>query len=212
MSEMVTFSIIALFLVVSPGPNIALILKTVSSRGQNAGFLNISGFVLAAFIHGTFSILGLSAIIVQSAELFLLVKIIGSLYLLYLGVKTIYQSFKQKASKIYNTLAITKTNQSSIKSFSEGFLTQMLNPKGSIFYLSVFPQFIDFQSHAYFEAFALVSIHTGLMIIWFGFICLMISKIKLLDSKSKIGCWVQRISGSILLVFSILLLQQEVKN
>ena len=88
----------------------------------------------------------------------------------------------------------------------------MLNPKGSMFYLAVFPQFIDFQSHAYLEAFALVSIHAGLMIVWFSSVCIIASNIKSLNSESHLGRWIQRISGGILITFSFLLLKQEVTN
>jgi len=212
MNDILTFTIIALFLVISPGPNIVLILKTVSTRGKYPGFFNVSGFVLAAFIHGALSILGLSAIIVQSAELFFIIKIVGSIYLLYLGVKTIYQSFKVTSPKDYIVNPRVMVNVSFVKSFGEGFLTQMLNPKGSMFYLAVFPQFIDFQSHAYLEAFTLVSIHAVLMAVWFGSVCIIASNIKLLGNEGQFGRWVQRCCGGILITFSILLLTQEVRS
>ena len=211
MNDIFTFIVVTLFLVVSPGPNIVLILKTVSASGRNAGLFNVSGFVLAAFIHGALSILGLSAIIVKSAELFFLVKVIGSIYLFYLGVKTLYQSFVAKTSQTSITSLKPKVKQNSLKSFNEGFLTQMLNPKGSMFYLAVFPQFIDFESHAYLGAFTLVTIHAGLMILWFGSTCFIASSIKLLGSESRIGRWVQRLSGGLLLIFSAVLLRHEVK-
>lgn len=211
MNDIFTYIVIAMFLVISPGPNIVLILKTVSTRGQYAGLLNVSGFILAAFIHGALSILGLSAIIVQSSELFFLVKFIGSIYLFFLGVKTIYQSFKVTAPQARITTPITKVTKNPLKIFCEGFFTQMLNPKGSMFYLAVFPQFIDFQSNAYLEAFSLVLIHAGLMVVWFGSACFIASRIKLLCSGSQIGHWVQRLCGSILIAFSALLLKQEVK-
>jgi threonine/homoserine/homoserine lactone efflux protein len=212
MNDILTFMIIALFLVISPGPNIVLILKTVSTRGKYAGLFNVSGFLVAAFIHGALSILGLSAIIVQSAELFLVVKVVGSIYLLYLGVKTIHQSYKEKTTKQETVSSQIMANKSGIKSFGEGFLTQMLNPKGSMFYLAVFPQFIDLQTHAYLEAFTLVSIHAGLMAVWFGSACIIASNISLLSSGGQFGSWVQRCCGGILITFSILLLKQEVKN
>jgi threonine/homoserine/homoserine lactone efflux protein len=94
------------------------------------------------------------------------------------------------------------------QSYSEGFLTQVLNPKGVLFYLSIFPQFIDFHSHAYFKAFELISIHAGLMIVWFGSTCFIVSNIKYLQYNNKITRWVQRLCGSALLIFSILLLKQ----
>ena len=75
----------------SARPNLALVLKPVSSMGRAAGILNVSGFVLAAFCQDTLAILGLSVQVVQSASWFLLVNIIGSLYLFYFGIKALFQ-------------------------------------------------------------------------------------------------------------------------
>ncbi len=122
MAELFTFFMIALVLVISPGANLVLLLKTVSTKGRNAGLLNVSGFVLAAFIHGTLAILGLSQVIVKSAELFFVVKAIGSIYLAYLGAKMIYQTFIVKDLNT-STTAVYQGEQNSFKSFSEGFLT-----------------------------------------------------------------------------------------
>ncbi|MEZ9629254.1 LysE family translocator [Vibrio breoganii] len=188
------------------GANLVLLLKTVTTKGRGAGLLNVSGFVLAAFIHGSLAILGLSQVIVKSTELFFLVKMVGSIYLAYLGVKMIYQSFIGRDTKAL-TAEVYQNSQHSLKSFGEGFLTQMLNPKGTLFYISIFPQFIDFNSFVYTDAFILISIHAALMMTWFGSICFMISKIKNLG-QGAISCWVQRGCGSALLIFSALLLRQ----
>lgn len=223
MSEILTFSVVALLLVMSPGPNGVLILKTASSLGRSASFANISGLFVATFCHGALSIFGLSALLLQSAELFTLVKIIGALYLFYIGAKAIYNSYKK--SDIAN-LAVTdgliagspqstdvKKAKSGVTgivgSFSEGFLTQLLNPKVSMFYLAAFPQFVSFDAASYAIAFSLVAIHACLIVTWFVGVTLMIDKIKQRAQYSSMGKWVQRLSGSIMIYFSVLLLGQK---
>ncbi len=79
----------------SPGPNGALLLKTVPVLGKKHGYANVMGIVVAFYLHGTLSVFGLSAIIVSSATLFFLVKLIGAMYLAYLGIKTLISAFKQ---------------------------------------------------------------------------------------------------------------------
>ena len=76
--HLLSFALIASLLVMSPGPNGALIAKTVPTSGVMAGFANIAGFVTAFYIHGTWSILGISAILLRSAELFMVVKLAGA--------------------------------------------------------------------------------------------------------------------------------------
>ena len=89
MDEILTFTLIALLLVVSPGPNGVLIIKTATAQGKTAALMNIMGLTSATFFHGAFSIFGLSALLLQSAELFFIVKVLGAAYLFYIGVKAI---------------------------------------------------------------------------------------------------------------------------
>ena len=212
MNEILTFTVISLLLVVSPGPNSVLILKTVNNKGGKAGIENILGLVLATFVHGAISILGLSALILQSAELFTLIKFIGAAYLLYLGLKTIWGTF---SNNVYSNNANSDQNNKASRlhqNFIEGFLTQILNPKVSMFYLAAFPQFVDFGSSSYFGAFILVSIHASLIFFWFLGFSVFLVRVKRVTSNIVVGHWVQRFSGGLLVYFSALLLSQEARK
>ena len=150
-----TFAMISILLVVSPGPNGVLFLKTVPMHGKKSGMTNLIGIFTATYVHGLLSFFGLSAIILSSAYLFMIIKITGAVYLLYLGIKSLYSLFKKdeiiKESIQKNIKKNTKTekNRSHKISFIEGFLTQILNPKVSMFYLAAFPQLIDFNNAAF---------------------------------------------------------------
>ena len=213
MNEILAFTLISALLVVSPGPNGILIIQTMSASTKKFAYINILGLVVATFLHGAFSIFGLSALVLQSSELFMAVKLIGAAYLLYIGTKAIYSSFKKKEVNKNLSRTTIKKKEGSIKnSFIEGFLTQLLNPKVSMFYLAAFPQFIDFKNAAYFDAFVLVSIHTFFIAIWFYTFANFLVKIKQVSSNSKIGIYVQRITGAIFIFFAVMLLNQEVKT
>lgn len=213
MNEILAFTLISLLLVISPGPNSVLILKTVSGRGCQSGIENIFGLVLATFVHGALSILGLSALILQSAELFMLIKLIGAAYLFYLGAKTIYGTLKSKESTVKSSaIEEQHTDNRFHKNFIEGFFTQILNPKVSMFYLAAFPQFIDFGGSSYLPAFVLVSIHASIIFFWFLGLSVFISKVKSIASNNRLGLWVQRLSGGVLIFFSGLLVSQEVEK
>ncbi len=219
MNELVAFTLIALLLVISPGPNGVLILKTVSSHGKSSSVANVFGLTSATFLHGAFSIFGLSALLLQSAELFLAVKIIGAAYLFYIGLKAIKGSFTAhqtddltNSSTTNDSATNKKEKRSFLYFFSEGFLTQLLNPKVSMFYLAAFPQFISFDAINYLEAFSLVAIHAGIIFFWFMGMTQVVGRIKKMASESNIGRWVQRTSGSILVYFGGMLLTQEAQT
>lgn len=210
MQEIMTFSIVALLLVMSPGPNGVLIVKTASLQGRYASFANIAGLFIATFFHGAFSIFGLSAILLQSSELFFVIKLLGALYLFYIGATAIWKSFltKRKAETKNSTLK-TKLPEGVVAHFSEGFLTQLLNPKVSMFYLAAFPQFVDFNVAGYSLPFALVAIHSLIIVTWFTGLTLMVDKLKHRSSHSFTGRWIQRLSGSVMIYFSMLLMGQK---
>lgn len=209
MSELIAFSMIALLLVLSPGPNSVLILKTVGSKGKHAGIENILGLVSATFFHGAISILGLSAIILQSAVAFTVIKYLGAAYLFYLGIKTLISSFRPALSDSMKTVEQSKSKSTFHRNFAEGFLTQLLNPKVSMFYLAAFPQFIDFGAANYQQAFLLVGIHASIIFFWFLGMTLFIEKVKQTAGQSSVGLWVQRACGGLLVYFSGLLVTQE---
>ena len=88
-----TFTLMVLLLTVMPGPNTALIIRTVPKNGRPGGIINLAGIVSGFYIHGIFSILGLSALILRTSQAFFILKLLGSFYLLYLGVTSLWQAF-----------------------------------------------------------------------------------------------------------------------
>lgn len=208
-----TFTLMVLLLTIIPGPNTALILRTVPQNGRRAGVLNLAGIVSGFYVHGIFSILGLSALILKTSQAFFVVKLLGSIYLLYLGVTSLWQAFylKQasaKTIKCENNKNVIRKNK---RLFLEGFLTNLLNPKASMFYLAVFPQFINLKGNPVLESFILVVIHSIVVVIWFSFMIIALGKITRALSSVKFKRIVQGATGSLMLWFGyrFLTYQQE---
>jgi len=201
----ITFFFIVSLMVMSPGPNGALILKTVTLLGKTHGYVNVTGIFTAFYLHGTFSIFGLSAILVSSAKLFLAVKIIGALYLAYLGIKAILSAFKPPKSSSQLVGDAVENKDKNIKlysSFFEGLLTNLLNPKVSIFYLAAFPQFINIQENVVLSSYILVSIHALFALLWFSSMVVFVGKSSVLFKSHKSHAILQSAIGSVLLWFS----------
>ena len=209
-----TFTLMVLLLTMMPGPNTALILRAVPQNGRRAGILNLAGIVSAFYMHGIFSILGLSAVILKTSQAFFIVKLLGSFYLLYLGVTSLWQAFfskhaSTKTTKRENTKKVIRKNK---RPFLEGFLTNLLNPKASMFYLAVFPQFINLKENPIFESFALVGIHSLVVVIWFSFMIIALGKVTRALSSMKFKRIVQGATGSLMLWFGFRLLAYQQKS
>ena len=209
-----TFTLMVLLLTIMPGPNGALILKTVSQNGRRAGIVNLAGIVLAFYMHGIFSILGLSALILKTSQAFFIVKLLGSFYLLYLGVTSLWKAFFSKNSsaiikKYENKEVVIRQNK---KLFLEGFLTNILNPKASMFYLAIFPQFINLEGNQVFETLILVGIHSIIVVIWFSLVIIALGKITSAVSSMRFKRIVQGATGSLMLWFGYGLLTYQRKS
>jgi threonine/homoserine/homoserine lactone efflux protein len=198
--QILAFTMVALLLVISPGPNGLLITKTVPISGKVAGFGNVAGFIVAFYLHGALSILGVSVILTKSSEAFFIVKMLGAIYLCWLGLKCLIDAFyyKKKSATLETS---SKPKQSFLAAGLEGFLNNALNPKVSMFYLAAFPQFIPLGESAIFYGFILVSIHAFMNALWFSAMVLILSRIRAIASKEIYQKLLKGITGIIFLIF-----------
>ncbi len=200
-SEIITFVFVASLLVMSPGPNGVLIAKTVPTAGRAAGFANVAGFVIAFYLHGALSILGISIILVQSATAFAILKYLGAAYLCWIGIKALHDAFKgiETAEKV----APAKRKRTLLKAFVEGLLTNALNPKVSMFYLAAFPQFITIGETSAASSFLLVFIHSVINAVWFGAMVLLFSNLTAAARSGTFQRWLKGVTGVVFVGFGL---------
>ncbi|WP_185234807.1 LysE family translocator [Teredinibacter franksiae] len=199
-NNIITFIAVATLLVASPGPNGFLIAKTVPLSGQKAGFANILGFVAAFYVHGTLSIFGISILLVNSAKAFFVFKMLGAAYLIWIGIKALVSAFKVSSAKLPDLDQRNVKPVSVLTAFSEGFLTNTLNPKVSMFYLAAFPQFISV-NESVINAYALVTIHSIANFFWFSIMVLMLLRIKNATNNAWFKRWLNSITGVVFIFF-----------
>ncbi|ADK82403.1 Lysine exporter protein (LYSE/YGGA) [Sediminispirochaeta smaragdinae DSM 11293] len=122
-----------------PGSDTIYILTRSIAQGRKAGFYSTLGISSGILVHTSFAALGLSAILAQSAVAFSIVSYCGALYLLFLGIRTL-------VSRSTQALTIPEKEEkrgTAFRLYRQGFLTNLLNPKVVLFFLSFLPQFID---------------------------------------------------------------------
>lgn len=200
-SEIMTFTLVAALLVMSPGPNGVLIAKTVPTSGRSAGYANVAGFVSAFYLHGALSVLGISILLVQSATAFTIVKYLGAAYLCWIGIKALYASWQGVGQA--QSVAPAKRQRTLVKAFSEGFLTNALNPKVSMFYLAAFPQFITIGETSAAASFLLVAIHSLLNAVWFGLMVLLLARLTKVARNDRFQRWLKAVTGAVFIGFGV---------
>jgi threonine/homoserine/homoserine lactone efflux protein len=131
------FFTVTLILNITPGSDVLFVASRSISQGTKAGIISALGVFCGCFVHITAAVMGLSLIVAQSAYLFSLIKFAGAGYLVYLGIRALITR-QNAGSGISN---VVKTSY--WKYFKQGFITDALNPKVAIFFLSFLPQFID---------------------------------------------------------------------
>ena len=128
----------SLVLIVVPGPDSIYVVSRSLAQGSQAGLLSSWGTSTGAFVHTLAAALGLSAILATSAYAFTVVKSIGAIYLICLGVKTFFSQ-----THLGELEDDQKTDASSWAIYGQGILVDLLNPKTAIFFLAFLPQFIE---------------------------------------------------------------------
>lgn len=201
LSQILSFVLVTSLLVMTPGPNGVLIAKTVPTSGRAAGFANVAGVVSAFFVHGTLSILGISLILVQSAELFMAVKLIGAAYLCWVGIKALRDAWR--GAKPMPDVTPARRRRTLVAAYGEGFLTNALNPKVSMFYLAAFPQFIPVGGHAIAASFTLVCVHAAINAVWFSLLIMMMSRLVCLAQSGRFQRMLKAATGSVFIAFGV---------
>jgi threonine/homoserine/homoserine lactone efflux protein len=129
------FLLAALIIAAVPGPGIFCVAARTLAGGKKAGIASTFGLALGGLVHVIAGGLGVSAIIVASAQLFTVLKLAGALYLVWLGIKTFREAGHAPSEQIAPTGAK--------RAFREGVVVEALNPKTAAFFLALIPQFIE---------------------------------------------------------------------
>ncbi len=135
LANIVLFSVAALVIAVSPGPGIFYVMARTLSGGRAEGLASSVGTGLGGLVHVLAGAVGVSALVLASAEAFTLLKIAGAIYLVWIGIKTI------REARIAIDIHAEPTGVR--RAFREGIVVEALNPKTAAFFLAFLPQFVD---------------------------------------------------------------------
>lgn len=198
------FLLTGILLNLIPGADTMYIVGRSISQGKQAGVYSVFGIITGSLIHTLFVALGLSLILTKSVILFNAIKIVGVIYLMYLGIRMLID----KTNANFDISSSSKLNIR--KLYIQGLLTSLTNPKVSLFFIAFLPQFIDtnVSGPVPFIILGLTFTLTGLL--WCLFIAIFSSyATKKLRGNQKVGMILNKLTGIIFIGMGLKLLQTK---
>jgi RhtB (resistance to homoserine/threonine) family protein len=200
LAQFITIAVVFFIAVLSPGPDFAIVTKNALVYNRKVGIYTAIGVALGIMVHVTYSMLGVALIISKSILLFNIIKYIGAAYLVYIG----YKALQSKPSVISETevLKVEEKELGVFASLRNGFLTNALNPKATLFFLALFTQVVSPLTPKYIELLYGIemTIITG---VWFSVVAILFSN-KIMKARiSKVKHHIERVTGIVLIALGI---------
>jgi len=204
--EFLTVALVHLLAVASPGPDFAVMLRQALFQSRRNAFLTATGIGAGILVHVCYSLLGIGLLIQQSVLLFSILKVLGALYLTWIAL----QCLRARAGGIH-VEAVPRTGQSGLAALRLGFLTNALNPKATLFFVSLFSVVISPGTPVALQAGygIYMALATGL---WFAMVAVFFTLPQVRKGFNRFGHWLDRLMGGVLLVLAGQLLLSTVSG
>ncbi|MBA4726101.1 MAG: LysE family transporter [Pseudomonas sp.] len=193
--EFMTVALVHLLAVASPGPDFAVVVRESVAQGRRAGSWTALGVGCGIFVHVAYSLLGIGLIVSQSIVLFNLFKWLAAAYLVYLGWRAL-------RARPMSLEAIDGANapvaRSAWRAFVIGFVTNGLNPKATLFFLSLFTVVISPDTPLLVQAGYGVYL-AGATALWFLLVAWLFSRGRVRAGFARMGHWFDRLTGAVLI-------------
>lgn len=202
--SLLAFTLVGAIAIASPGPATLMAINNSLAHGQRSAIWSSLGNASGLFCLSAAAMLGLGALLASSEVLFNAVKIIGACYLFYLGIKQLTKKGPMLAQGADDDM--TKSRPTRSKLYKSAFLTAVTNPKATMFFTALFPQFID-QSEALLPQFLiLTSIFMALSVTSLSVYAALASRAKGWLTRPELSRWVSRVVGTTFIGFGAAIL------
>lgn len=201
---MTTFAIAALLLIMLPGPDQALITRNALVGGRPGGVLTMVGGTLGLTVHAGAAAVGLSALLVASAQAFTVVKIAGAIYLAWLGFHMLREAVRSCRASQPDEPAIEPRRSAYLR---QGFLSNALNPKVALFFVTFLPQFLTADGGSpRAQALLFSVVFAGLYLAWFSLYVLSVDQLGRWLRRPTVRKRIEQVTGAVLVTAAARLL------
>ncbi|RRV11713.1 LysE family translocator [Stutzerimonas xanthomarina] len=204
--EFMTVALVHLLAVASPGPDFAVVVRESVTQGRRVGSWTALGVGCGIFVHVAYSLLGIGLIVSQSIVLFNLFKWLAAAYLVYLGWRALRARPMSLEPVDMANAAVART---AWRAFVIGFVTNGLNPKATLFFLSLFTVVISADTPLWVQAGYGVYL-AGATALWFLLVAWLFSRGRVRAGFARMGHWFDRLTGAVLIGLGVRLAVSEI--
>ena len=192
-AQVLAFCAVALLLAMTPGPDMALILRNSVRGGRAAGFRTMAGVSVGLIGWGLATALGVAAVLAASATVFSLLKIAGGAYLVFLGLQTLWAL--RRGHDVERVSGRAKGSP-----FRQGLVTNLLNPKLAVFFTTLLPQFISADDPYLAKSILLAVLFIVIGLAWLTVYVLIVAAVA---GSRRFRVTVEAISGAVLVALGL---------
>ena len=199
LKELIMLSFVCAMGAISPGPSLAVVIRNTISGGRFEGVMTGIGHGIGIGIYAFMAVMGLSSLLLNNEKLFIIFQIAGAIILFWIACKMILN----KPSNVIDKEQFNK------KGFIQGFMIAFLNPKILVFLVAVFSQFINSDINSS-DRFIIAVMASFIDMAWYVLVSLLLAGTSLINSFRANAVFIDRSIGSILILISLLLINQTI--
>lgn len=197
----ITIGFIGLLGAMSPGPDFVVVVKNSLLSSRRAGFFTALGVGLGMLVHVAYTLVGIGFIVSQSILLFSIIKYAGAAYLIYLGIALLRTKKSDKQILAVRVLGERKKIPAR-QALGNGFLTNVLNPKVTVFFLSIFTQVVGVATPFFVQAAYGIEVAT-IVFVWFAVLAYLLTITHIRAAFSRFHHHISKIMGGLLVAIGI---------
>jgi RhtB (resistance to homoserine/threonine) family protein len=210
--QLLAFLVVAALLTITPGADMALVMRHALGSGRRQAFFASLGIGLGCLIWGTASALGVAVVLAQSALAFDVLKFVGGAYLLYLGARAVSAAIRDESTTkpMKHTKEVNSSRPSSLRgyrpewmAFAQGLFTNLLNPKVAVFYLTFLPQFVAPDRPVLPQSVFLATTHVAMGLVWLTLYARFIDRMAAVILTNRVKRRIEAATGAVLMALGI---------
>lgn len=199
-AQLVAFFLVAGVLTITPGADTMLVIRNVLRGGRADGLATTFGIVSGLLVHASLSAVGVSMLLANSVAAFQALKLAGAAYLIWLGIRSLRAAAHSGGP---GPATAAGGRASARRSFREGLLTNLLNPKVVVFYIAFLPQFIDAGDAVLAKSLLLAAMHAVQGVLWLGGLSFALARGRRFILRPNVRRTLDAVCGTVLVAFGV---------